>query len=307
MTHNQDHRAEAARQWACSTLGVSDAGWAPASADASFRRYFRLQSARGSAIVMDAPPAQEDCGPFLAVAARLQAAGLSVPPVLGQDLDRGFLLLGDLGTHTWLQGMPRAPEAALAWFATATAALVQAQRHIDPAGLPAYDAGLLRRELQLFPDWFVGRHLGRRFTAAESALWDTVCERLLANALAQRSALSFGKSAATVESELTAQGLDAAQRAAMAPHRVFPGNRPSSLLVMPRLDAFHLGALMAAYEHRTFVLSVLWGVLPFDQWGVELGKAIAKTIDRALATGTDGASLDAATAYWVERFRQTQA
>lgn len=130
---------------------------------------------------------------------------------------------------------------------------------------------------------------------------------LLANALAQRSALSFGKSAATVESELTAQGLDAAQRAAMAPHRVFPGNRPSSLLVMPRLDAFHLGALMAAYEHRTFVLSVLWGVLPFDQWGVELGKAIAKTIDRALATGTDGASLDAATAYWVERFRQTQA
>ena len=130
---------------------------------------------------------------------------------------------------------------------------------------------------------------------------------LLANALAQRSALSFGKSAATVESELTAQGLDAAQRAAMAPHRIFPGNRPSSLLVMPRLDAFHLGALMAAYEHRTFVLSVLWGVLPFDQWGVELGKAIAKTIDRALATGTDGAPLDAATAYWVERFRQTQA
>ena len=185
MTHNQDHRAEAARQWACSTLGVSDAGWAPASADASFRRYFRLQSARGSAIVMDAPPAQEDCGPFLAVAARLRAAGLSVPPVLGQDLDRGYLLLGDLGTHTWLQGMPRAPEAALAWFATATAALVQAQRHIDPAGLPAYDAGLLTRELQLFPDWFVGRHLGRRFTAAESALWDTVCERLLANALAQ--------------------------------------------------------------------------------------------------------------------------
>ena len=130
---------------------------------------------------------------------------------------------------------------------------------------------------------------------------------LLANALAQRSALSLGKSTATVESELTAQGLDAAQRAAMAPHRVFPGNRPSSLLVMPRLDAFHLGALMAAYEHRTFVLSVLWGVLPFDQWGVELGKAIAKTIDRALATGTDGAPLDAATAYWVERFRQTQA
>lgn len=137
---------------------------------------------------------------------------------------------------------------------------------------------------------------------------DRISHRLLlANVLAQRSALTFGKDAAAVDAELTAQGFDAAQRKMMAPHRIFPGNRPSSLLVMPKLDAFHLGALMAAYEHRTFVLSVLWDVLPFDQWGVELGKSIAKNIDRALATGADDGQLDASTAHWVKRFRQTQA
>lgn len=130
---------------------------------------------------------------------------------------------------------------------------------------------------------------------------------LLANVLAQRSALAHGKDARTVDAELTEQGLDAAQRATLIPHRVFPGNRPSSLLVLPRLDAFHLGALMAAYEHRTFVLSVLWDVLPFDQWGVELGKSIAKTIDRAWVEGGEDTCLDAATAHWVHRFRQTQA
>lgn len=185
MTHEQDHRAEAARQWACAAINVTGATWAPASADASFRRYFRLTSATGTVIVMDAPPAQEDCRPFLDVAARLEAAGLSVPRVLAQNLEQGFLLLTDLGTQTWLRGMPREPSAARVWFAAATAALVQAQRQIDAADLPAYDAALLMRELNLFPDWFVGRHLGRRFSAVESALWDIVCERLLANALAQ--------------------------------------------------------------------------------------------------------------------------
>lgn len=166
-------------------MGVTDARWAPASADASFRRYFRLTWDEGSAIVMDAPPAQEDCRPFVDVAARLAAAGLHVPAVRAQDLTRGFLLLDDLGTQTWLHGMPRTPDAALAWFAQASAALVQAQLRFDTTGLPDYDAALLMRELSLFPDWFVSRHLGRAFTATEAALWDTVCERLLANALAQ--------------------------------------------------------------------------------------------------------------------------
>jgi len=127
---------------------------------------------------------------------------------------------------------------------------------------------------------------------------------LLANALAQRAALMRGKTRNEVDAELEARGLSSVQRAALAPHRCFAGNRPSSLLVMPQLDAYHLGALMAAYEHRTFTLSVLWNVHPFDQWGVELGKGIAKEVDTALAGGS--AQLDPSSAYWVRRFRDSQ-
>lgn len=134
---------------------------------------------------MDAPPEQEDCRPFIAVAGLLREAGLHVPAVLAQDLARGFLLLDDLGTQTWLHAIPREPAAALAWFADATAVLVRQQRQVSSGSLPVYDEALLRRELALFPDWFVARHLDRAFTPVESALWDTVCERLLANALAQ--------------------------------------------------------------------------------------------------------------------------
>ncbi len=134
---------------------------------------------------MDAPPAQEDCRPFIAVAAQLREAGLHVPTVLAQDLERGFLLLDDLGTQTWLHALPREPGAALAWFSDAIAALVRQQLQVSATNLPVYDEALLRRELALFPDWFVARHLGRAFTPVEAALWETVCERLLANALAQ--------------------------------------------------------------------------------------------------------------------------
>ncbi|MGQ0697913.1 MAG: glucose-6-phosphate isomerase [Panacagrimonas sp.] len=98
---------------------------------------------------------------------------------------------------------------------------------------------------------------------------------LLANVLAQAAALMCGKNADEVRSELKARGLDDAAIETAVPHRVFTGNRPSNLLLLPRLDAFHLGALMALYEHRCFVLSVLWGVNAFDQWGVELGKQLA--------------------------------
>lgn len=127
---------------------------------------------------------------------------------------------------------------------------------------------------------------------------------LLANALAQRAALMLGKAGDAVDAELEARGLSAAQRAALVPHRSFTGNRPSSLLVVPKLDAYHLGALMAAYEHRTFVLSILWNVHPFDQWGVELGKGIAREVDTALAGGP--AQLDTSSAYWAQRFRRSQ-
>ena len=104
---------------------------------------------------------------------------------------------------------------------------------------------------------------------------------LLANGLAQSQALMQGKTAGEVRLQLSAKGLAGAELEAAIPHRVFEGNRPSNTLLLPRLDAWHLGALCALYEHRTFALSVLWDVNAFDQWGVELGKQLAGNVLRA--------------------------
>lgn len=118
---------------------------------------------------------------------------------------------------------------------------------------------------------------------------------LLANGLAQSAALMTGRGAGEVRQQLQAQGLSGAALEAALPHRVFPGNRPSNTLLLARLDAWHLGALMALYEHRTYVLSVLWDVHPFDQWGVELGKHLARTALQALE-GAPASGLDPSTA-----------
>ena len=134
----------------------------PASADASFRRYFRLSfaDARPSVIVMDAPPPQEDCTPFVRIAGLLSAAGLNAPKIISQDLDQGFLLLSDLGKTTYLTAINENEGNADALFNDAMDALVRWQAASQPAILPAYDDALLRRELAIFPDWYVGRHLG---------------------------------------------------------------------------------------------------------------------------------------------------
>lgn len=105
-------------------------------------------------------------------------------------------------------------------------------------------------------------------------------QMLKANCLAQSAALMRGKTADEVRAELLASGMDEADIRKALPHRVFAGNRPSNTLLMPRLDAWHLGALLALYEHRCFVQSVLWNINPFDQWGVELGKQLAKQLLR---------------------------
>ena len=134
----------------------------PASADASFRRYFRLSFADGrpSVIVMDAPPPQEDCTPFVRIAGLLSAAGLNAPKIISQDLDQGFLLLSDLGKTTYLTAINEDEDNADALFNDAMDALVRWQTASQPTILPAYDDTLLRRELAIFPDWYVGRHLG---------------------------------------------------------------------------------------------------------------------------------------------------
>ena len=165
---------------------VPEAELIPASSDASFRRYFRWQAAERSLILMDAPPPQENCRPFVEIAALLAEAGIHVPEVLAQDLERGFLLLGDLGRQTYLDVIDA--DNADALFADAIRALLAFQA-LPAATLPRYDEALLRRELQLFPEWYVQRHLGHGFSPAQQRLWERSCQQLIDAALAQPTVL----------------------------------------------------------------------------------------------------------------------
>ena len=167
--------------------GLDATTLAPASADASFRRYFRVRAADGSSrIVMDAPPPLEDVRPFIDVARRIQAAGLHAPAVLAADEVMGFVLLADLGDQLYLQALQgSAPAEADRLMRDAISALVQFQHKVDPTGLPAYDDALLRRELALFPDWCVAREYGITWTPAQHATWAKLCDVLVASALAQ--------------------------------------------------------------------------------------------------------------------------
>ncbi|WP_437880213.1 aminoglycoside phosphotransferase family protein [Pseudomonas sp. LRF_L74] len=162
---------------------VPSATLSPASSDASFRRYFRWQAAGRSLIVMDAPPPQEDCRPFVRIAGLLHDAGTHVPRVLAADIERGFLLLDDLGRQTWLEVLDAGNADAL--FEQALRTLVGFQRLPQDLGLPSYDDALLRRELQLFPDWYLQRHLGVNLDQAQQRQWQEVCDLLVSSALAQ--------------------------------------------------------------------------------------------------------------------------
>ena len=170
--------------------GLQAATLRPASADASFRRYFRIDGAGASYVVMDAPPPQEDVRPFIDVASRVAAAGLPAPRVLEADAERGFLLLSDLGPRLMLGELQAAVQAGDSatvhtLMRDAVAMLVAWQTRVSPTGLPPYDEALLRRELALFPEWCVAREFGVTWGEAEQAQWAAACELLLANALAQ--------------------------------------------------------------------------------------------------------------------------
>ncbi|WP_372874587.1 aminoglycoside phosphotransferase family protein [Pseudomonas sp.] len=173
----------AARGWG----EVPPATLTPASSDASFRRYFRWQGDGRSLILMDAPPPQEDCRPFVKVAERLAVAGVNVPQILAEDLERGFLLLSDLGRQTYLDVIDAQNADRL--FDDAVQALLAFQRLPMDAPLPSYDDALLRRELQLFPEWYVRRHLGVELSEAQQAAWQRICTRLIDSALAQPQVL----------------------------------------------------------------------------------------------------------------------
>ena len=156
----------------------------PASADASFRRYFRLRLDDGSTrIVMDAPPEHEDCRPFLHVAALFGKAGVHVPEVYAENLEQGFLLLSDLGNITYLQVLDA--DSAPRLYRDANQALINIQLASRPGILPDYDRALLERELNLFPDWYLARHLGVTLDAQQDAALRRVFAQILDSNLAQ--------------------------------------------------------------------------------------------------------------------------
>jgi aminoglycoside/choline kinase family phosphotransferase len=171
------------KRWIESRLSVSPLELEPASADASFRRYFRVRMPDASLIAMDAPPEHEDCRPFVRVARLMADAGLNVPRVVAQDIERGFLLLSDLGTAGYLQALNA--DTADRLFGDATDALVRWQLASRPDVLPPYDEALLTRELQLFPEWYIGRHRAVTLNAAQSAALAAVFALIIKNVLAQ--------------------------------------------------------------------------------------------------------------------------
>jgi len=182
-----DARLAELRRWAGSIDTISGADLAPASDDASFRRYFRLQKGAESFIVMDAPPGKEDCLPFIRVAGYLEAMQLNAPRILEADLDKGFLLLTDLGSTQYLDQLDNDRSGAEVLYDDALAALLamQSRGGAFQSHLPPYDDALLRFELSLFHDWLCGTHLQIEFSSDDDAAWQSLCDLLVSNALDQ--------------------------------------------------------------------------------------------------------------------------
>jgi len=177
-------RVEQLRRWLSATLG-GELHIAPASDDASFRRYFRIrrEGAQPSLIAMDAPPEKESCAQFVRVAGLLAQAGVHVPAIHAQDLAQGFLLLSDLGDTTYLDALDARSAGSL--YVHALDALIRIQVASRPGALPEYDRDLLEREMRLFPDWYVARQLRRELAPAHGESLETAFSVLLANNLAQ--------------------------------------------------------------------------------------------------------------------------
>ncbi len=184
-----DTRLNLLRHWLIKhghRLGLQPESLRPASDDASFRRYFRVDVSRaagGSVIAMDAPPDREDCRPFVHAAMVLKAAGLSVPEVIEADIDAGILLLEDLGNDTYLSCLTESSADQL--YRDAGAALVKLQQASQPGVFPAYDRAMLEREMALYPDWYVARHKGVALSNSQRESLTQAFELLTEAALAQ--------------------------------------------------------------------------------------------------------------------------
>jgi aminoglycoside/choline kinase family phosphotransferase len=170
--------------WLHNELGLGPFTLVPASSDASFRRYFRLGDEKASYIAMDAPPGKEDCGPFLAIAAALAALGLNVPRILEADIQRGFILMSDLGSVHYLQALNEHSVGRL--YGDAMDALRRLQTApVEQAAIPNYNRALLLREMALFRDWYVQRHLQVSLNETFSEVLEQTFTLLADAALAQ--------------------------------------------------------------------------------------------------------------------------
>lgn len=177
-------RIKALHNWLQSELGFADYQLEPASADASFRRYFRITRDGETCIAMDAPPENEDCRPFMQVTRMLFDLGLHVPELLESDLERGFLLLGDLGTQPYLDVLDEQNVDRL--YGDAMGALLAMQACVPALGeLPLYDRALLLREMGLFRDWLLVTHLGLQLDDQDQRSLQQVCDALADTALEQ--------------------------------------------------------------------------------------------------------------------------
>jgi aminoglycoside/choline kinase family phosphotransferase len=186
ISDNALDRFESLRRWLAETRPGAQYSLVPVSSDAGFRRYFRLQfedASQPPLIAMDAPPEHENCAAFVRVAQLMRDAGLNVPQVHAQDLARGFLLLSDLGSQAYIDVLSESNADAL--FRDALGALVKWQLATRPAVLPPYDEALLRRELNLFPDWYLARHLQLEMNAQQRDKLESMFQLILNSNLAQ--------------------------------------------------------------------------------------------------------------------------
>ncbi len=188
MEHTEHQRIARLRDWVASVLPSPLMDLQPASADASFRRYFRVTTADGRFVVMDAPPSHEDCGPWLKIAQLFRAAGANTPQIFAENLTDGFILMSDLGSTTYLSALnevARDETMVDRLYRDANASLIRIQLASRPGVLPPYDEALLRRELDLFPDWYVAKYLGVSLSDAQRDRLETVFRAILDNNLAQ--------------------------------------------------------------------------------------------------------------------------
>jgi N-acetylmuramate 1-kinase len=185
--HPLDSRVQAIHEWLLQFDELAGANLTPASADASFRRYFRVRKGDLTRIVMDAPPEKEDSRPFVQVASYLQQMSLHAARVVESDLAQGFLLLTDLGSTPYLDVLKSDRKRSDKLYADAIDALVRIQSEGERfhKSLPPYDEKLLRIELSLFSDWLCATQLNIAFTEQEQRHWDVVCDLLVDNALEQ--------------------------------------------------------------------------------------------------------------------------